>query len=104
MCFDMIHLSPLQQSISFFMLTLGLEFLPSHKLTLVTIKEWWNRFQHNNSSFLEPLLKSSLQAVTLDFDEDRDVRTERNRVLSGSIENAIIYLRNLRKVFLFLFG
>lgn len=78
-----------------------LEFWPCYKVTLFSVKEWWNSFQHDNSSFSEPLLESSSQAVTLDFDEDRDVKMERNRVLSGSIENAIIYLRNLRKVFVF---
>ncbi|KAJ6363443.1 hypothetical protein OIU78_003587 [Salix suchowensis] len=35
----------------------------------------------------------------LNFDEDIDVQTERNRVLAGSIDNAIIYLRKLRKVY-----
>lgn len=50
-------------------------------------------------SSLEPLLKSSSGDVALEFDEDIDVLTERNRVLSGSTDSAIIYLRNLRKVF-----
>ncbi|XP_048321587.1 ABC transporter A family member 1 isoform X2 [Ziziphus jujuba] len=87
------------ESISFFLLTLVLEFWPSYKVTLFSVKEWWKSFRHDNSSFSEPLLKSSSQADTLDVDEDRDVKTERNRVLSGSIDNAIIYLRNLRKVY-----
>lgn len=54
--------------------------------------------QPGMSSNLEPLLKPSAETVALDLDEDRDVKTERHRVLSGSIDNAIIYLRNLQKV------
>ncbi|XP_065635270.1 ABC transporter A family member 1 [Quercus suber] len=90
------------ESIGFFLLTLGLELLPSHKLTPVTIKEWWRSIkilQRGTSSYLEPLLKPSSETVALDPDEDIDVKTERNRVLSGSIDNAIIYLRNLQKVY-----
>lgn len=65
------------------------------------IKKWLekiNIFRHD-SSYLEPLLESSSETVVTDFDEDVDVKTERNRVLSGSLDNSIIYLRNLRKVF-----
>ncbi|KAG7961902.1 hypothetical protein I3843_09G039100 [Carya illinoinensis] len=91
------------ESISFFLLTLGLELLPSHKLAPFTIKEWWSRIKSfhrgTSSSYLEPLLKPSTEAVALDLDEDMDVKSERNRVLSGSIDNAIIYLHNLRKVY-----
>ncbi|KAK0597531.1 hypothetical protein LWI29_026223 [Acer saccharum] len=90
------------ESICYFLLTLGLEVLPSHKWTLVTIKEWWKscrNLQHDTPSFLQPLLKSSSGTVALDLDEDIDVQMERNRVLSGSVDNAIIYLRNLRKVY-----
>ncbi|XP_050245854.1 ABC transporter A family member 1 isoform X2 [Quercus robur] len=90
------------ESIGFFLLTLGLELLPSHNLTPVTIKEWWRSIkipQRGTSSYLEPLLKPSSETVALDPDEDIDVKTERNRVLSGSIDNAIIYLRNLQKVY-----
>ncbi|XP_075638015.1 ABC transporter A family member 1 isoform X2 [Castanea sativa] len=90
------------ESIGFFLLTLGLELFPSHKLTHVTIREWWRSIkilQRSTSSYLEPLLKPSSETVALDPDEDIDVKTERNRVLSGSIDNAIIYLRNLQKVY-----
>jgi len=65
------------------------------------IKKWWekiNIFRHD-SPYSEPLLESSSETVVTDFDEDVDVKTERNRVLSGSLDNSIIYLRNLRKVF-----
>lgn len=89
------------QSFSYFLLTLALEIFPSLKLTLFTIKKWWgktNIFPHN-TTYLEPLLESSPETVVMDLDEDVDVKTERNRVLSGSIDNAIIYLHNLRKVF-----
>jgi len=65
------------------------------------VKKWWekiNIFRHD-SPYLEPLLEPSSETVVMDFDEDVDVNTERNRVLSGSLDNSIIYLRNLRKVF-----
>jgi len=47
---------------------------------------------------MEPLLEPSTKYVALDLDDDVDVQEERNRVLSGSADNAIIYLCNLRKV------
>ncbi|KAB1222272.1 ABC transporter A family member 1 [Morella rubra] len=91
------------ESIIFFLLTLALELLPSHKLTSFTIKEWWRSvtsLKHGtSSSYLEPLLNPSTETLALDLDEDIDVKTERNRVLSGTIDKAIIYLRNLRKVY-----
>lgn len=90
-----------QQGFSYFLLTLGLEVFPSLKLILLMIKKWWgkiNIFPHN-APYLEPLLEPSAETVVMDLNEDVDVKTERNRVLSGSIDNAIIYLRNLRKVF-----
>ncbi|KAL5812256.1 hypothetical protein ACOSQ3_027206 [Xanthoceras sorbifolium] len=91
------------ESICYFLLTLGLEVLPYHKWTLVTFKEWWKSCRSlqcdTPPSYLQPLLKSSSETVALDLDEDVDVRMERNRVVSGSVDNAIIYLRNLRKVY-----
>ncbi|KAJ4706360.1 ABC transporter A family member 1-like [Melia azedarach] len=90
------------EGICYFLVTLGLELLPSHKWTLMTIKERWKSLRklwcNSSSSYLEPLLKSSSETAAL-LDEDVDVQMERNRVLSGSMDNAIIYLRNLRKVY-----
>ena len=92
--------SYLWQSICYFLLTLVLEILPSYKPSLATFKEWSIKsFQRDSSPYSEPLLRSK-EAAPISLDEDIDVITERNRVLSGSIDNAIIYLRNLRKVFL----
>ncbi|GKU89849.1 hypothetical protein SLEP1_g3933 [Rubroshorea leprosula] len=87
------------ESICYFLLTLGLEVFPTCKLTPVTVKEWWRRISNLwvDTSLVEPLLKSSSETAT--DDEDIDVQSERNRVLSGSIGNAILYLRNLRKVY-----
>ncbi|PRQ44758.1 putative ABC transporter, P-loop containing nucleoside triphosphate hydrolase [Rosa chinensis] len=90
------------ESICYFLLALGLEILPFNKLTLATLKEWWKSIKSippSTSSYREPLLTSSTESVTLDLDEDTDVKAERTRVLSGSIDNAIIYLRNLHKVY-----
>ncbi|KAI9080732.1 hypothetical protein K1719_037245 [Acacia pycnantha] len=88
------------ESIGYFVLTLGIEVFPSLKLTLFMIKKWWeNIIPRNTPPYLEKLLEPSLETVDMDFDEDVDVKTERNRVLSGSLDNSIIYLRNLRKVY-----
>ncbi|XP_050230528.1 ABC transporter A family member 1 isoform X2 [Mercurialis annua] len=98
------------ESIGYFLLTIGLEYFPFHKFTSVTITQYWmnlkniwmnlKNIRHGSSSdYSEPLLQSSSAAVSLDWDEDIDVQTERNRVLSGSVDNAILYLRNLQKVY-----
>ncbi|CAN1288577.1 ABC transporter A family member 1 [Linum perenne] len=92
------------ESIAYFLLTLGLELLPFHKLSLVSVRHFWKRIrsQYNKSSSnREPLLKSPSDSArdSQDLDEDIDVKTERERVLSGSIDNAILYLCNLRKVY-----
>ncbi|KAK9157371.1 hypothetical protein Scep_003945 [Stephania cephalantha] len=88
------------ECIIFFSLTIVLELVPPHKLSLFGIQELWSRRQILNitrKSYLEPLLKSS--SGTGDDDTDIDVKAERQRVLSGSVDNAIIYLRDLRKVY-----
>ncbi|XP_023543867.1 ABC transporter A family member 1 [Cucurbita pepo subsp. pepo] len=96
------------QSVCYFLLTLGLELLPLHKLTALSVKELWMKRWRNNltnlrtetsSPCVEPLLGPSSGYVIPDFDIDVDVTAERNRVLSGSIDKAIIYLSNLRKVY-----
>lgn len=89
------------QSLGYFLLTLALEIFPSPKLTPFMIKNWWGKINifQQNATYLEPLLEPSSETVVMDFEEDVDVKTERNRVLSGSLDNSIIYLRNLRKVY-----
>ncbi|OVA04022.1 ABC transporter-like [Macleaya cordata] len=91
------------ESVIFFLLTIGLELVPSHKLTSVTIKDWWRSFRlfqfSTSNSYNEPLLNSSSETLACDIENDIDVQAERDRVLSGSVDNAIIYLRNLRKVY-----
>lgn len=66
------------------------------------MKCWRNNLTNlkseTSSPSLEPFLAPSSEHVIPDFDLDVDVAAERNRVLSGSIDNAIIYLSNLRKV------
>lgn len=86
------------ESIGYFLLALGLEALSTCKFTPLTIKEWWRQSRNlpADTSVREPLLKSSSGMAT-DIDEDIDVQNERKRVLSGSVGNSIIYLRNLRK-------
>ncbi|XP_057438072.1 ABC transporter A family member 1 isoform X2 [Lotus japonicus] len=89
------------ESFGYFLLTLALEIFPSPKLTSFMIKNWWGKINifQQNATYLEPLLEPSSETVVMDFEEDVDVKTERNRVLSGSLDNSIIYLRNLRKVY-----
>ncbi|KAL5708093.1 Phospholipid-transporting ATPase abca1 [Ranunculus cassubicifolius] len=85
----------------YFLLTIGIELVPFNKLNFNTIKEWFNSIgesQHING-YSEPLLKSSSGTLSIDVDKDIDVQAERQRVLSGSTDNSIIYLRNLRKVY-----
>lgn len=92
----------MQQSIVFFLLTLALEFLPHHKICFAKFKEWW----HKNGSTKHDISQSSTQPLLGSFaneaysmsDEDVDVRVERQRILSGSADNAVINLHNLRKV------
>lgn len=90
------------ESIIYFCLTIGIEFLPFHKLNFNSIKEWFSVHQRQyiaSNSYSEPLLSSPSGGLPTEGDEDVDVHAERQRVLSGSADNAIIYLRNLRKVY-----
>ena len=68
----------------------------------VMIDHCWRRIKcfclGNTSDVSEPLLGSSSDAVSIDLVEDVDVKAERDRVLSGAADRAIIYLRNLCKV------
>ncbi|XP_031098016.1 ABC transporter A family member 1 [Ipomoea triloba] len=90
------------EAIVYFLLTIGLEYLPHQRMNLSRAYEWWKGLKNSvyatSSSSSEPLLQSS-EDGTLELDEDIDVKTERNRVLSGSTDNAIICLCNLRKVY-----
>ncbi|XP_060186206.1 ABC transporter A family member 1 isoform X3 [Lycium barbarum] len=91
------------EAIVYFLLTLGLEFLPQQKRSLSRFHEWWKNLgkSRRTTSFgsSEPLLRASSGDATSELDEDVDVKAERDRVLSGSTDNAVIYLRNLRKVY-----
>lgn len=90
------------EGIIYFVLTLGLELLLPLKINLPTASELCTSvkkmFDTTSDSSLQPLLKSSSGDAN-DLEEDMDVQTERNRVLSDSVGRAIIYLRNLRKVY-----
>ncbi|KAG1338408.1 ABC transporter A family member 1 [Cocos nucifera] len=91
----------LLKSIIYFLLTIGLELVPHQKLKLATIMEWWHNFislQHGKTkSYTQPLLGSLDDAAI--SEEDIDVKAERCRILSGCVDNAIIYLQNLQKVY-----
>ncbi|GAB2230361.1 hypothetical protein Drorol1_Dr00014624, partial [Drosera rotundifolia] len=91
------------EDIIYFLLTLGIGFLPPFSLSAWTIGHRWrnirNLWPKNSSDSLEPLLESSSDVLPLDLDEDMDVKTERSLVLSGATDNAIIYLRNLRQIY-----
>lgn len=95
------------QAIVYFLLTLAIESLPQQKRSLSRVHEWWRslgKSRHANSfGFSEPLLRPSSGDFASELDEDVDVKAERDRVLSGSTDNAVIHLRNLRKVRVFSF-
>ncbi|XP_073045871.1 ABC transporter A family member 1 isoform X1 [Primulina eburnea] len=90
------------EGVIYFMLTLGLELFLPLKINFATASDLCTSIKNflgtTSSSSLQPLLKSSPEDAN-DFEEDIDVQTERNKVLSGSAGRAIIYLRNLRKVY-----
>ncbi|ONK78401.1 uncharacterized protein A4U43_C02F18390 [Asparagus officinalis] len=91
------------ESIAYFLLTIGLEYVPHYKLKFSGIGTWWDRlisFQPDISqSYFQPLLGSSDGVSNSVADEDVDVVAERHRVISGYADNAILYLYNLRKVY-----
>ncbi|KAH6817747.1 ATP-binding cassette A1 [Perilla frutescens var. frutescens] len=90
------------EGIIYFVITLGLEVLLPHKINFAKASNLWMRirryFGAPSSSSLEPLLKPTL-GDNSSLEEDTDVRAERDRVLSGGVDSAVIYLRNLRKVY-----
>nr|XP_018630849.1 ABC transporter A family member 1 isoform X1 [Nicotiana tomentosiformis] len=91
------------EAILFFLLTLGLEFFPQQKRSLYRVHEWWKSLgKSKHATFFgssEPLLRPPSGDVASEFDEDIDVKAERDRVLSGSTDNAVIHLCNLRKIY-----
>lgn len=90
------------QSIAFFLITIGIESFPAHKWNVYTTKEWWSStktyYNETSQGPLEPLLGSYNDSSVSIIDEDVDVVAERDKVLSGATDNAIIHLRNLHKV------
>ncbi|KAL8489520.1 hypothetical protein ACS0TY_025437 [Phlomoides rotata] len=90
------------EGIIYFVITLGLEVLLPHKMNFTTAPNLWMRirkwFCTPSSSSSEPLLNSTFGGNP-ELEEDIDVQMERDRVLSGGVGSAVIYLRNLRKVY-----
>ncbi|CAL9065166.1 unnamed protein product [Musa banksii] len=91
------------ESIMYFLFTIALEILPFQKLNLMAIKEWWQNvltLQHDGSNdHFQHLLGSYEDSSSSIANEDIDVKAERQRINSGLVDNAIIYLHNLRKVY-----
>ncbi|XP_019232032.1 PREDICTED: ABC transporter A family member 1 [Nicotiana attenuata] len=91
------------EAVVFFLLTLGLEFLPQQKRSLYRVHEWWKSLGKSRHAISfgssEPLLRPPSGDVASELDEDIDVKAERDRVLSGSTDNAVIHLCNLRKIY-----
>lgn len=89
------------KGIIYFVIALGLEVLLPYKINFAIASNLWMRIRRSfstpSSCSLEPLLKSTL-GDNPSLEEDIDVRAERDRVLSGGVDSAVIYLRNLRKV------
>ncbi|XP_068659362.1 ABC transporter A family member 1 isoform X2 [Aristolochia californica] len=91
------------ESLLYFVFTIGLELMPAHCLRPISIRGRWPSFKPSYGDIpketLEPLLNQPTVDIGFDVDEDIDVRAERHRVLSGSTDNALLYLHNLRKVY-----
>ncbi|CAL9192995.1 unnamed protein product [Musa hybrid cultivar] len=91
------------ESIMYFLFTIALEILPFQKLNLMAIKDWWQNvltLQHDGSNdHFQHLLGSYEDSSSSIANEDIDVKAERQRINSGLVDNAIIYLHNLRKVY-----
>ncbi|XP_042053846.1 ABC transporter A family member 1-like isoform X2 [Salvia splendens] len=89
------------EGIVYFVMTLCLEVLLPLKINFGTASNLWMRIRRSltpRSSSLEPLLASTM-GESSSLEEDIDVRAERDRVLSSGVDSAVIYLRNLRKVY-----
>lgn len=86
------------QSILYFLCVIAFEYFPMNKLDM---SRWVGNCgvfaRRFSDSTLEPLLNPT-RGPDFDADEDVDVKTERDRVLSGASKDAIIYLHNLHKV------
>ncbi|KAG9457355.1 hypothetical protein H6P81_001863 [Aristolochia fimbriata] len=91
------------ESLLYFIFTIGFELMPACSLWPISIRGLWTNFNPSDGdtprSTLEPLLNQPTTNINFDVDEDIDVKAERHRVLSGSSDNAILYLRNLCKVY-----
>lgn len=73
------------------MITILLELFPYEKPILSTFNDWW---KHCISATRERDDSTSVSII----DEDEDVKAERQKILGGYIDNAMLYLCNLRKV------
>lgn len=98
-CSDLANL--LIQIVVYFLLAISLEYIPHYKIKL-TRRVWWPLLHYVKydtfQSYSEPLLESFGDSSMLITDEDVDVTAERQRILSGLGDDAIIILRNMRKV------
>lgn len=89
------------QIVVYFLLAISLEYIPHYKIKLTS--RIWLRILHyvkydTSQSYFDPLLGSYVDSSMLITDEDVDVTAERHRILSGLGDDAIIILRNLKKV------
>ncbi|XP_020590496.1 ABC transporter A family member 1 isoform X2 [Phalaenopsis equestris] len=87
----------------YFLLTISLECVRHYKIRSTISRVWLHLLHYLNNdtpqSYSEPLLGSFGDSSMLITDEDVDVSAERQRIHSGLGDNAIICLRNLRKVY-----
>lgn len=91
------------QAILYFLLAIILECAPYGKPKLRVLKKWWQGLtspRETADSHTQPLLGAGNFSIAIPNGEDEDVAAERQRVLDGRVSNAMIYLCNLRKVFL----
>ncbi|KAJ3669241.1 hypothetical protein LUZ60_011191 [Juncus effusus] len=92
------------EAVLFFLLTLILELFPLKKPNFKLLKQGLLNLTASRSSkskeYTEPLLASTTGAsIDVETGEDEDVKTERQKILNGHVDNSMIFLRNLRKVY-----
>ncbi|KAG0464676.1 hypothetical protein HPP92_018840 [Vanilla planifolia] len=90
------------KSAVYFLLTIAVEYIPRPKINLIAGPNWssFGFANHKKTQTCsQPLLGSLGDSSMVIADEDVDVTAERHRTLNNLVDNAIVCLHNLRKVY-----
>ncbi|KAG0464673.1 hypothetical protein HPP92_018837 [Vanilla planifolia] len=90
------------ESAVYFLLTIAVEYIPRPKINLIAGPNWssFGFANHKKTQTCsQPLLGSLGDSSMVIADEDVDVTAERHRTLNNLVDNAIVCLHNLRKVY-----